>query len=136
MKDKQRLNFLERMGRNMREQEEKKKKIDENYWRLSSLERLDYMNNMERINKYYMNYPCPSLIRIFFRLFFYSAGFFLVFYIFSGNNLFIDFGYIFFMPLIAFAPFLALFELLRFYLMNSLMSKDKLKVRRAFGLEK
>ena len=77
--------FLERLARKDKERKEKKKKIEDKYWKLSSQERMEYDSKRSRIEKYW-NYTFPILLIRTICLFSIIMFGLLVIYLLSDNH--------------------------------------------------
>jgi hypothetical protein len=58
-------NTFQRIGNNYEKRKEEKKKINEKYWKLSSIERIDYDNHIKEIekdNEVYLGFPFTKFI--------------------------------------------------------------------------
>jgi hypothetical protein len=64
-------NIFQRIGNNIEKQKEKKRKANEKYWKLSTLDRIDYDNKLKSIQDRSNDYPLLSLTKFIIGIFFF-----------------------------------------------------------------
>ena len=127
-------NFFETLGRKIREIQTKLKKVEEKYWKLSAVERIDYDNKKKIIKE--DSYKLFNLTKIYLKLFFWIASFFFIIYLFTLEQEVIKAGAAFFIVYLSFIPFVIVIDCFLNYIFAVITDRKMNYLNKRFKLIK